>query len=89
MSSSVVDIVSGGTEDGEALISIHLLDGKITVKHGDYGDTLLIASVEDGFWNSLWAYLEHGGKTSYRCKDLVSTHLTHAQHCKWCGTSLR
>ena len=68
--SEVVDIVSGGTEAGEASILIHLVDGKITVKHGDYGDTLLIASVDDGFWNSLWAYLEHGGKTSYRRKEL-------------------
>ncbi len=68
--SNVFDIVSGGTEDGEAAISIHLKNGKITVTHGDYDDTLLIASVDDGFWNALWAFLEHGGKMSYRVKEL-------------------
>lgn len=67
---SVVDIVKGGTEEGEAMIVIHLLDGKITVTHGDHDDTLLIASVDEGFWDTLWGFLEHGGKTSYRCKNV-------------------
>jgi hypothetical protein len=67
----IVDIRTGGSERGEASILIELSDGIVTVKHGDFGDLLLKTSVEDGFWNTLWAYLETGGKTIYRNQSVA------------------
>ena len=53
------------SEEGEATVRVHLIDGKIIVKNAK-GVLLLEGEAEDGFWNSLWECLHTGVDVTYR-----------------------
>ena len=45
-------------EQGAATIKVYLLNGTITVLHGDTGKVLLEREASKGDWNRIWAALE-------------------------------
>ena len=45
-------------ERGAAKIKVYLLNGAITVLHGDTGKVLLERTASKGDWNRIWAALE-------------------------------
>tara|TARA_Y100000114_G_scaffold100677_1_gene93788 strand:+ start:89 stop:460 length:372 start_codon:yes stop_codon:yes gene_type:complete len=51
-------ITSNFTERGAASVKVILLNGAITVLHGDTGKVLLERKAYKGDWNRIWAALE-------------------------------
>lgn len=45
-------------ERGAAKIKVYLLNGEITVLHGDTGEVLLERKAYKGDWNRIWAALD-------------------------------
>ena len=65
----IVQLPPKGTEDGEASMKILLSDGQLIIEHGTRNLVLMKATIDKGFWDGLWAYMEQHSRVTYRYRE--------------------